>query len=68
MSNFSYDFALAAWREVGRDGEFAMLRRGSDIGWWHDHNDGTEVGTHPMDYNKEFDKWVCRDCGKEKAC
>ena len=66
--SFERDLALVSWLEVERKGAFVRCRRGTgEGGWWHDHEDGTDYGSHPMDRhpgpgNKWF-SWKCRDCG-----
>ena len=62
--NFASDLKLVSWNEVRRDGDFVFMRRGTgETGWWHDHNDGTDYGGHPADYDRQSKKYKCRDCG-----
>ena len=59
------DYALVSWKEVNRVGSFVLMRRGTgETGWWHDHQDGTDYGGHPMDYDRETKLYRCRDCGE----
>lgn len=62
--SFARDLALVSWREDYRDGNFVHMRRGTgETGWWHEHNDGTDYGGNPMDYNRDTRAYVCRTCG-----
>ena len=62
--------SMVAWTEVRREGDFVFMRRGTgETGWWHDHKDETDYGSHPMDYDREASKgtgirkYTCRTCG-----
>lgn len=65
---FARDLALVSWNEVERHGAFVHCRRGTgEFGIWHDHEDGTDYGAHPMDRTPgpggKWFSWKCRDCG-----
>lgn len=53
---------LVSWNEVERQGAFVKMRRGTgEVGWWHDHGDGTDYGGNPMD-RSELGGFKCRKC------
>lgn len=62
--NLSQHIAHASWHEVERVGDFVKMRRGPESGWWHDHNDGKDLGGNPC--NWEGVKVRCTTCGKQR--